>query len=125
MQVPEYLGAEAALKSKGIEKMFIYCVNDGAVMSAWGDELDVHGSHITLLADPNGALTHALGMAMTHPGPAGLLGPNRCKRFVLVVEDGKVTNMAISEAEDDPAGDNNPEGPVTALTRLRHVLSMC
>lgn len=120
------MGAEASLKAKGIDAVFVYCVNDGAVMSAWGDDLDVHSTpHIRMLADPTGALTKALGMTMTHPGVNGLLGPNRCKRFVLVVENGKVTNMAISEAEDDPAGDNDPEGPVTARTRLANVLTLC
>jgi peroxiredoxin len=42
---------------------------------------------------------------MTHPGPpsVGIIG--RSKRFAVVVEDGVVKHVAISEGPDDPAGD--------------------
>lgn len=80
---------------------------------------------ITFLADPTGEFTKAVGMTITHPGPNGLLGPLRCKRFVMVVEDGAVRALEVSEGPDDPAGDNDPDGPVTALTRVEHVLTIC
>ena len=44
---------------------------------------------------------------MDHPGPVGKLGPNRCKRHSMYV-DGVVKVIALSEAPDDPAGDDDP-----------------
>jgi len=63
---------------------------------------------ITFMGDPAGDLTAALDMAMTHPGPpsVGIIG--RSKRFALIIDDGVVTNVAVSEGEDDPAGDADP-----------------
>jgi len=90
-------------------------VNDGAVMSAWASDMGVENSdanddkgRITLLGDPHADLTKSLDMEMTHPGPAsvGIIG--RCKRFALYAVNGEVKYVAISEAEDDPAGDDDP-----------------
>jgi len=125
VQIPGYLAAQDALRKKGVEQVYVYCVNDGAVMEAWAKDQGIAGSMIQFLADPTSAFTSAIGMAMSHPGPAGLLGPGRCKRFVLVVEDGVVKAVTVSEGEDDPAGDNDAEGPVTELTLVDHVLTLC
>ena len=35
MQIPGYLAAQDALKAQGIDEIVVYCVNDGAVMTAW------------------------------------------------------------------------------------------
>jgi peroxiredoxin len=48
-------------------------------------------------------------MELTHPGPvkgAGLIG--RSKRFALYAVNGEVKYLAVSEKEDDPAGDDDP-----------------
>lgn len=68
----------------------------------------IGGSMIKMMGDPSGAFTKALDMEMTDPGPAsdGIIG--RCKRFAMHVEDGKVVYVAVSEAEGDPAGDDDP-----------------
>merc|ERR1719401_762132 len=76
------------------------------------------------MADTSCELTYKLGMDIQHPGPRSVLGNVRCKRFVLVVENGIVKGVSVSEAADDPAGDNDPQGPVTAKTRIDHVLTM-
>merc|ERR1712050_659475 len=68
--------------------------------------------------------TKAVGMFMDHPGPKEALGNPRCKRFFLICEDGVVKNIEVSEAPDDPAGDNEPNGPVTAKTRVEHILEL-
>ena len=62
-----------------------------------------------LFGDPSGEFTKACGMEMTHPGPVsvGLIG--RSKRFAMYVENNIVKYVAVSESEDDPAGDANPE----------------
>mmetsp|Transcript_12477 Transcript_12477/g.22120 ORF Transcript_12477/g.22120 Transcript_12477/m.22120 type:complete len:114 (+) Transcript_12477:341-682(+) len=59
-------------------------------------------------ADPNAFLTKALDMTITHEGPTAKLGPNRCKRFAALYEDGVLKALEISASEDDPAGDDDP-----------------
>lgn len=93
-------------------------------MQAWAKDQGVNGSMITFLADTRGELTKALGLFIDHPGPRGDLGSQRCKRHVLVCENGVVKSIEVSEAPDDPAGDNDPEGPITAKTRVEHVLEL-
>jgi len=124
VQVPGYLSKQAELKEKGIAEVLVYCVNDGAVMQAWAKDQGVEGSIIRFLADTRCQFTRKIGMSMLHPGPKGALGNIRCKRFVLVVDDGEVKNVEVSEGPDDPAGDNEPEGPITAKTRVEHVLTL-
>jgi len=84
-------------------------------MGAWADDLGVEHSEagdmegrITFLADPAGALTQKLDMELTHPGPesVGIIG--RSKRFAVYAVNGEVKYVAVSEAENDPAGDDNP-----------------
>lgn len=103
----------------------MYCVNDGAVMKGWAKDQGVEGSIITFMADTQCEFTSAVGMRMDHPKPLDALGNVRCKRFVLVVSDGVVKHVEVSEAEDDPAGDADPAGPVTKKTRVDNILSHC
>ena len=73
--------------------MIVFSVNDGAVMKAWASAQGIpEDSKITFLADTQSELTAALGVRMTHPGPASVLGAQtlRCKRFALFVDDGVV-----------------------------------
>merc|ERR1739844_8082 len=107
-QVPGYLEKQEALKEAGIEEVIVYCVNDPAVMQAWGKDQGIEGSMVTFVADPAATLTKALGMEMTRPGPpsVGIIG--RCKRFALHVNDEEIKATVISEGPDDPAGDDDP-----------------
>ena len=124
MQVPGYLAHEAELKAAGIDEVLVYCVNDGAVMAGWAADQGIAGSMITFLADTRAELTKALGLELTHEGPMHALGNMRCKGFAAIVEDGTITHLNVSEADGDPAGDNDPEGPVTALTRVETMLQL-
>jgi 2-Cys peroxiredoxin 5 len=102
--------AQDALKAAGVDEVIVYCVNDGAVMTAWGKDQGIEGSIVKFFGDPSGAFTKAVDMEMTHPGPisVGIIG--RCKRFALYVVDGEVMFQAIAEdPEHDPAGDEFPE----------------
>lgn len=99
-------------------------MNDGAVMTGWAKDQKIEGSMITFLADTRCEFTRAVGMVMNHPGPMQALGNERCKRFVLIVDDGVVSHVEVSEAEGDPAGDANPEGPVSARTMVDHILTL-
>lgn len=91
--------------------MIIFCVNDGAVMDAWGKDQGVERSSgfISMMGDPTGSLTAALGVELLHPGPIGLGLLNRCKRFAAYIVDGTVKLFTIAERPDDPAGDDFPE----------------
>ena len=100
--------------------MFVFCVNDAAVMQAWKKDQGLLGSEmIEFLADKDADLTNALGLRLTgtdkpygqFEGPNNALGmnSNRCKRTSIFVQDGVVKAMGIAEAPDDPAGDDFPE----------------
>lgn len=104
--------------------MLIYCVNDGAVMTAWGKDQGIEESMIKFFGDPSGEFTKAVGMEMTHAGPisVGIIG--RCKRFALYVVDGEVKYQAIAEDPDhDPAGDEFPEETLAdaLLEAIKHI----
>jgi len=107
-QVPGYLENQDALKEAGVDEVIVWCVNDGAVMSAWADDQGVRGSMIKFMGDPSGSLTKALDIEMTDDGPksVGIIG--RCKRHAIYVVDGEVKAFALSEADGDPAGDDDP-----------------
>mmetsp|Transcript_23744 Transcript_23744/g.36523 ORF Transcript_23744/g.36523 Transcript_23744/m.36523 type:complete len:92 (+) Transcript_23744:373-648(+) len=77
-------------------------------MQAWSTDQGVEGSFITMMGDPAGEFAGALDMKMDHPGPpsVGIIG--RSKRHAMYVVDGEVKYVAVSEDEDDPAGDADP-----------------
>lgn len=99
-----------ALKNIHVDEVIVYAVDNGAIMGAWATDQKVpKHSIITLMGDPHGSLTRALGMELTHDGPVGKLGPGRCKRNAIYLEDGVVRLIRVSEKEGDPAGDDFPE----------------
>jgi 2-Cys peroxiredoxin 5 len=122
--VPGYLESQEALKEAGIEEVIVYCVNDPAVMQAWGEDQGIKNSMVSFVADPAATLTKALDMEMTHPGPpsVGIIG--RCKRFAMHAVDGEIKTVAVSEGPDDPAGDDDPsaslaEGMLEAIAAAK------
>jgi peroxiredoxin len=122
VQVPEYLKKQGSLKAAGIDEVIVYCVNDGAVMMAWAeDQMIEDGGLITFMADARCELTRAMGMVID-PSLVKALGNPRCKRFCCYIDDGTIKVWHVSEAEGDPAGDNDPEGPIAAKTRAPAML---
>jgi len=91
-----------------VSDVLVYCVNDGAVMTGWAKAQGVEGSIVTFLGDPRSELTKALGLVLDHPGPMGVLGNNRCKRFSMLIEDSIIKTINVAATESDPAGDNDP-----------------
>jgi len=89
--------------------VFVYCVNDGAVMKGWADDQAIDGSIIKFLGDPRSELTQALGVVLDHPGPMSVLGNPRCQRFSMLIKDGVIKSINVAAYENDPAGDDNPE----------------
>jgi hypothetical protein len=54
--------------------------------------LNFSGSNVCIIQD----------LELTHPGPIGVLGPGRCKRFAMHVVDGVIKAVNVSESADDP-----------------------
>jgi len=112
-QIPGYLKAQDELKALGIEEIMLYCSQDGAVMTAWRKDQKCNGddSIINFYADPTSTFTNAAGkLMMDHPGPISVGLLNRCKRFLLYIEDGTVKyNVTAEDVDFDPAGDDFPE----------------
>lgn len=107
--MPGYLAKQDELKAKGIAQVIVFCVNDGAVMTAWAEELGIKGSMISCFGDPQSEVTQALGLVLKDKGPMGVLGNQRCKRFSMLIEDGIVKSVNVAASKDDPAGDEKPD----------------
>ena len=107
------------IKALGIAEVIVFCVNDGAVMTAWAKDqgvgVDGEGSIINMLNDPHGELTDALGLRMCHEGPQEKFGQGRCKRFSAFYDDGVLKILNIAEGEDDPAGDDRPDASLAPV----------
>lgn len=89
--LPGYLEKHDALKAKGIDNIVCVAVNDAFVMQAWGAAHGTQGK-IRMLADPSAAWTKALGLEVDASGP---LGGVRSKRYAMVVNDGKITDLQV------------------------------
>jgi peroxiredoxin len=116
------LAAQEQVKSKGIDEVIIVCINDGAVMSAWADAQncgqDGEGSMLNMLADPHGRFTDAMGLRLTHEGPAEIFGQGRSKRYSAFFDNGVLKELNLAELPDDPAGDDVPDNSlVDAMMR--------
>jgi peroxiredoxin len=107
--VPGYVRRSDELRELGIDEVLVYAVNDGAVMRAWAADQKVEGSILLLMGDPYGDFTRMCGMELTHPGPVEKGLVNRCKRFAMLVVNNVVEYVAVSESDDDPAGDAHPD----------------
>ena len=88
-----------ALKGAGVDTVACLSVNDAFVMDAWGASAGADG--ILMLADGNGDFASAVDMVLDASG--GGLG-QRCKRFAMIVKDGKVYVQAGGGivADSDP-----------------------
>ena len=93
--VPSFIRTKTEFDGKGVDEIICISVNDPFVMKAWGEATGASEAGLTLLGDPQGAFTKAIGMDFDAP-PAGLIG--RSKRYAMVVEDGKVTLLNVEES---------------------------
>merc|ERR1719312_654622 len=89
--LPGYVAKAEELKGKGVSQIFCVSVNDPFVMAAWGENRNA-GGKVRMLADTCGALTKALDLELDL---SGVLGSVRCKRFSILVEDGKATKVNV------------------------------
>ncbi|KAH9827569.1 peroxiredoxin [Teratosphaeria destructans] len=96
--VPGYINFRD-LKNAG--KVFVVAVNDPFVTKAWAATLDPEGkSGVRFLADPHAEFTKALDLDFD---ATAIFGQPRSKRYVLVIENGKVKEAHV---EPDNTGVN-------------------
>ncbi len=88
--LPSYVGKASDLKAKGVDEIACTSVNDAFVMSAWNR--DQGSGDITMLADGNGQLAHALGLTMD--GSKFGMG-TRSQRYSMIVNDGVVEQLNV------------------------------
>ena len=88
--LPGYVVKADELKAKGVDSIICLSVNDAFVMDAWGK--DKNADQLLMVGDGNGDFTKALGLEMDGSGFG--LG-TRSQRYAMVVDDGKVSKLAI------------------------------
>lgn len=86
--LPSFIRTAETIKSKGVDEVICMSVNDPWVMHAWDQQTGASEAGITMLTDPDGTLTKAMGLAFSVP-PVGFI--DRTRRFAAIVEDGVVT----------------------------------
>jgi peroxiredoxin len=89
--LPGFLARSDDLRARGVELIACVAVNDAHVMRAWGKASGA-GDHLLLLADGNGELARAMGLAvdLSRFGMGG-----RSRRFAAVLQDGVVTLLNV------------------------------
>merc|ERR1711981_925649 len=87
--LPGYVSQAEELKGKGVKEIFCVSVNDPFVMGAWGENQNA-GGKVRMLADTCGDFAKAADLELDL---AKVLGSVRCKRFSILVEDGKATKV--------------------------------
>jgi glutaredoxin/glutathione-dependent peroxiredoxin len=91
--LPGYVAQLPQLEAKGVDLVACLSVNDHWVMKYWAEAHDALGK-IVMLADGNAALTKRLGI--DYDASKGNMGV-RCRRGVIVVDNGVVTSVDIEE----------------------------
>jgi peroxiredoxin len=91
--IPGVIQVLGDFKSKGAE-VAILAVNDPFVMHAFKQTYGAPAEAVRFLSDANAELSKALGVAMDMSG-AGL--GVRCRRFGMLVKDGKVTHINVEQ----------------------------
>jgi len=106
--IPEYVQRGQELKKVGVDKIYAMAVNDPFVLKAFADQIGGK-QDISYIADGSGELTKALNVEADLKA-AGL--GIRCRRFTIVVENGKVTQF------------NDEGGPkMTDISRVSQILN--
>ena len=93
--LPGFVVQADDIKAKGVDRIVCMSVNDAFVMKAWGDASNAE--QLVMLADGNADLTKALGIEMDGSGFG--MG-TRCKRFAMIIEDGKATGVFIEQPKE-------------------------
>ncbi|MCC9620737.1 peroxiredoxin [Thalassospira sp. MA62] len=90
--LPGFVAKADEIKAKGVDEIVCLASNDAFVMQAWSDA--EKASNITMLSDGDLDFVNATGLELDLTGRG--LG-KRANRFAMIVEDGKVTDVAVEE----------------------------
>ncbi len=107
--LPGFVEKAGDIRAKGVDDIVCLAVNDAFVMGAWGKEQGA-GGKVRMVADGNGDLTRALGLAMD---ASGFGMGQRSKRYAMVVKDGTVAELFV-----EPAGGLNVSSAESVLGKL-------
>lgn len=91
--LPGYVAKADAIKAKGVDAIAVTAVNDVFVMKAWAEASGAEGV-IEFLADGSADFARAIGLE--RDASANGMGL-RSQRYVMIVEDGVVTHLAVEE----------------------------
>ena len=119
-QLPAYDEAYDRFKGLGINEVYCVSVNDGFVMNAWAEDIQI--KNVKLLADGNGDFTQAMGMLVRkrHVGFA-----NRSWRYAIYVINGIVDQAFIEPGFNHDGADTDPytvSDPETVLSYIQTTL---
>ncbi|MGV6849303.1 MAG: redoxin family protein [Marinibacterium sp.] len=92
--LPSFLRQRAGFADRGVDEVICISVNDPFVMQAWDTATGAGAAGVTLLADPDGAFTRAMGMEFDAPA-VGFVG--RSRRYALLAENGVVTRLLVDD----------------------------
>ncbi len=92
--LPSFMRNVEAMRDRGIDEIICMAVNDPWVMMAWDQSTGAGAAGITMLSDPDGSLTRAMGLDFSAP-QVGFL--DRTRRFAAIVDDGAVTWLQEEE----------------------------
>jgi len=109
--LPSFIKSRGALADQGIEHVICVTVNDPFVVAAWDAASGASDANVAILGDADAAFTKSLGLDFTAP-PVGLI--DRSQRYVMVIEDGKVTHLEI-EASPGECTVSSAESLLAAL----------
>ena len=91
--LPGFVEHAEEIFATGVDTIACMAVNDVFVMNAWGKDQGV-GDKVLMLADGNGDYVKALGLDLD--GSSFGMGI-RGQRFAMIVDDGKLTHLAVEE----------------------------
>lgn len=90
--LPGFVSKSDEIKAKGVDEIACLASNDAFVLQAWADK--ENAEDITMLSDGDLAFVDATGLELDLTGRG--LG-KRANRFAMIVENGKVTHLAVEE----------------------------
>lgn len=93
--LPSFMRTADAFKAKGVDEIICISVNDPFVMDAWDKAHQASEAGITMLADPTGDLTVAMGLEFNAPA-IGFV--NRSRRYAAMFDNGVLTILNEEEA---------------------------
>lgn len=93
--LPSFMRTVEDFKAKGVDEIICVSVNDPFVMDAWDKAHGASDAGVTMLADPVGDLTVAMGLEFNAPA-IGFV--NRSRRYSALFEDGALKLLNEEEA---------------------------